>query len=419
VMAVVLVGGSLINAIWQAIWYFRLVGTSFVIDPKLIGEIVRTNIPFLIAGVLGVGYTSIDTILLSLMANSTVVGLYGAAARVTDMMSFLPNIVIMNIMYPVFSKLATTSDAGLKLALEKSMNIMLFCSIPITTILVVAAPNIIGFLYGSGFALAVPALQALAPYVVFLYINYALLVIILSKKQDRTIPIASGVALAFNLGLNLVLIPLFQQIGAAMLTSFTELLLCCIAVFVIPRHLLPLGSLRVAFKALIASLLMAMVILPLHTLHIFVILPIAMLVYFGASLLLGTIPREDYLSVYYAIRQKRQSTSSSGIGNVPETLIPAYYPDTLCDVESVITMKLPAIRLQPLPETLMSSYTDTLFAYESAITRRLPAIRPQTMQQRSLKAIRLQPMRPHARIQQEQRVTVSEEFIDNQGSIVG
>lgn len=418
VMAVVLVGGSLINAIWQAIWYFRLVGTSFVIDPKFVGEIVRTNIPFLIVGVLGVGYTSIDTVLLSLMANSTVVGLYGAASRITDMMGFLPSIVIMNIMYPVFSKLATTSDAEMKLALEKSMNIMLFCSIPLTTMLIVAAPNIVGFLYGSGFIRAVPALQALAPYVIFLYINYAFLVILLSKKQDRKMPIIAGVALAFNLGLNLVLIPLFQHIGSAIVTSITELLLCCIAVFVIPRRLLPFGSLRVAFKALIASLLMAMVILSLHTLHIFVILPIAMLVYSGASLLLGTIPREDYLSVYHAIRQKKQPTSSSGNGNLPETPLPAYYPDTLLTVESVITMKLPAIRLQPMPETSMSAYTDALFAYELAITARLPAIRLQPMQQRSLKAIRLQPMPPHPLTQQRQDVPMLEESTGNYGDIV-
>ena len=398
VMAVVLVGGSLFNAIWQAIWYVRQVGISFVIDIKLIGEIVRTNIPFLIAGLLGIGYTSIDTVLLSLMANSTVVGLYGAAARITDMTGFLPNIVIMNIMYPIFSKLATTSDAELKLALEKSMNIMLFCSIPITTMLIVAAPNIIGFLYGSGFTRTVPALQALAPYVVFLYVNYALLALILTKKQDRTIPITSGVALVFNLGLNLALIPFFQQIGSSIVTSLTELLLTCItAVFVIPRHLLPIGSLRAAFKALIASLLMAIVTLPLHTLHLFVILPIAMFVYLGVALLLRTIPREDYQAVFSALRQKKaQLTSNPAADDLPETPFPS---------NSLPTAPLPAY------------HTDALFAYESAITMKLPGNRLQPIRQRSLKAIRLQPMPPHPLTQQGQGVPMSQEYAGNHGGI--
>lgn len=126
VMAMVLGACSLVNGIWQAIWYFRLVGTSFTIDLKLIGEMVRTNIPFLISGVLGVAYVSIDAILLSQMTNSAVVGWYGAATRITYAMGFLPSIVIMNIMYPVLSKLSTTADADVKLAIEKSINFLLF-----------------------------------------------------------------------------------------------------------------------------------------------------------------------------------------------------------------------------------------------------------------------------------------------------
>src|SRR6266851_2988508 len=63
-MAVVIVGGSLINGVWQAAWFFRLVGANFAIDLVLIREIVRENIPFFINGILLAGYTSIDTVLL-------------------------------------------------------------------------------------------------------------------------------------------------------------------------------------------------------------------------------------------------------------------------------------------------------------------------------------------------------------------
>lgn len=312
VMAVVLVGGALVNVVWQATWFFRLVGTRFVIDPALMRAIIRTNIPFLVSGMLTVGYNSIDTLLLSLMTNNTVIGWYGAATRLADAMSFLPVIVITNIMYPIFSKLSTTSDAGLKLAIEKSLNFLLFCGIPITTVFIIAAPKIIGFLYArSDYSQAIPALQALAPYVIFLYINYALISVLLSKKQDRRFPIVAAVGLVFNLGLNLILIPLYRHIGAAIVTTLTEALLCCILVVFIPRNLRPVGSLRVAFKALIASLVMALAILALHAFNILVILPIAMLVYLGVSLLVGTIPREDYQAVYSAIRQKAQPGSWS------------------------------------------------------------------------------------------------------------
>lgn len=395
-MAVVLVGGSLINAIWQAIWYFRIVGFSFVIERTLIGEILRTNIPFLVSGVLIVGYNSFDTVLLSLMTNNTVVGWYGAASRITDAMNFLPVILILNIMFPIYSKVATNSDAELKLFLEKSMNFLLFCGIPITTLLIVAAPNIIGFLYGErGFSQSIPALQALAPYVVFLYFDYPLAAILLSKKQDRKMPLITAIGLVFNLVLNLLLIPVYQQIGAAIVASLTELLLCFVCVYYVPRHLRPVGSLPVALKALIASLVMALAVLLLHTLPIFVLLPIAMLVYLGVALLLRTIPRDDYQAVFGAIRQKKeQLTSNPAANDLPQDPFPLY---------SLPTTPLPAY------------HSDALFAFESAITMKLPAIRLQSMEQRTLKAIRLQRMQPHQLAQEGQRATVSEEYIVHHG----
>jgi hypothetical protein len=53
-MAVLIVIGFLIKAAWQAVWFFCLIGASFVIDLTLIRIIMRKNIQFLINGVLQV-----------------------------------------------------------------------------------------------------------------------------------------------------------------------------------------------------------------------------------------------------------------------------------------------------------------------------------------------------------------------------
>lgn len=311
VMALVLLGGSLVNATWQAFWFFQLEGILISIDLSLIRELIQTSIPFLIYGVLGVIYYRLDTILLSVMTNATVVGWYGAAYRLFDTMSFLPNLVIVAIMYPVFSKLSSTNELSLKLAIEKSTNFLLFFSIPIATGFIAAAPNIVGFLYHrTEFTPTIPALQLLAPGIVFLYINTILTTILISTRQEKKITLMAALALVFNLGLNLILIPHFQQIGAAAVTSLTELLLLCTAITLLPRHLLPLRSLLVGVKAVIASLAMALVILLLRQFNILMILPIAVLVYFGGATLLRTIPRRDLEALYGAIRFKVRRTSS-------------------------------------------------------------------------------------------------------------
>lgn len=309
-MALVLLAASLAGTTWQAIWFARLVGVSVVIDRALIRSLIQTSVPFLAYGAIVIIYYRIDTVLLSFMTNSAVIGWYGAAYRLFDTMSFLPNIVIASIMYPIFAKLSANSDAGLKVAIEKSTNFLLFCSIPIAAGLIVTAPQIIGFLYQRPeFAHSIPALQALAPGIVFLYLNFVCTSTLVSTKRERKLVIMAAAALVFNVGLNLILIPRYQHVAAAGVTTLTEALLLGLGIVLLPRHLLPVRSLIVGLKATIASAVMTLVIVAVGWDSIVVIIPVAAFVYVSVALLLGTIPRDDLQALFTAIRIRTQQTS--------------------------------------------------------------------------------------------------------------
>ena len=336
VMACILLGGSLTSALWQAIWAFRLLGIGFSVDQALMRELLRTSIPFLTYGVLGVIYYRIDTILLSFMASTAVVGWYGASYRIFDTLVFLPSLVISAVMYPIFSKLSIHSTSELRIAVEKSMNFLLFCGIPITAGLIVAAPDIIGFLYHRPeFVHAVPALQALAPGLLFLYINSVLGSMMMSTKREKKITIMAAIALVFNLGLNLILIPRYQHVGAAAVTSLTELLLVGLAIIFAPRSLFPLGSIRVGVKALVASMVMALIIWIMRGSGLGTILPVAMAVYFATATLLGTIPRDDLKALYTSIRNKRQQASSDALAEESQAEAQAEETSFLKDMDTL------------------------------------------------------------------------------------
>ena len=314
IMVCILLAGSLISMLWQAIWAFRRLGLHLTLDKTLLRDLLRTSIPFLASGVLGVIYYRLDTVLLSFMASTAVVGWYGASYRIFDTLVFLPSLVISAVMYPVFSKLSTHSLAELRIAVEKSMNFLLFCGMPITVGLIVAAPAIIGFLYHRPeFLHSIPAMQALAPGLVFLYINSVLSALLISTKREKKITILAAIALVFNLGLNLILIPRFQHVGAAAVTSLTELLLTGLALVFTPRSLFPMGSVRVGVKALVASLVMGLVIWTMRGFGLVAILPVAMVVYFTTATLLGTIPRDDLRVLYRSVRKKRQQASADAL----------------------------------------------------------------------------------------------------------
>jgi O-antigen/teichoic acid export membrane protein len=326
-MALVLLSSAFTNMLWQTAWAVRLVGIPWAIDVLLARRLLLKSIPFIVYGVLGVIYYRIDTILLSLMASIAVVGWYGAAYRIFDTLVFLPSLVISAIMYPVFSKLSIRSQTELKLAMEKTLNFLLFCCVPISTILIIAAPNVVGFLYHrSDFLNAIPVMQALAPGLLFLYINSVSTSVLISTGHEKKITLMAGIALVFNLGLNLFLIPLYQHIGAALVTSLTELLLMIFAFIFIPRSLWPLGSIKVVLKALLAALAMGLAIWFLQRFsllnNLLAILPISAFVYFGTATLLGTIPREDVKALYSSIRHKaeRKHTASDQVETTSENV---------------------------------------------------------------------------------------------------
>ncbi len=305
VMALVLLGGSLVNALWQGLWFFRRVGMHLHIERSSMLELLRSSIPFLTYGVLGVIYYRLDTILLSLMTSTTVVGWYGAGYRIFDTLIFLPSLVISAIVYPVLSQLSLGQDRQLRVAIEKSLNFLLFCSLPIATMLIVVAPAIIGVLYHRPeFAHTFPVLQFLAPGLVFLYVNSVLASTIMSTRREKGITVMAGIALLFNLGLNLILIPQYYHVGAAIATTATELLLLGLSLLFIPRSLQPTRSLLVGLKLLLSCGAMALVTIPLQQLNILIILPTAAVVYLISVFLLGAIPREDIQALYKAVRKK-------------------------------------------------------------------------------------------------------------------
>lgn len=352
VMAYVLLGGSLVDALWVSFWFFRLVGWHMTFNMTTLRQLVQSSIPFVVYGVLGVIYYRVDTILLSLMSSTTVVGWYGAGYRLFETLLFIPNLILNAVMYPVFSKLANKSRETMKTAVEKCMNLLLFCSFPIAAFMIADASGIIGFLYHrSDFLNSVPVVQALAPGLIFLYINTLFSNIIVSTRGEKKIPLMAAAALVFNLGLNLFLIPHYQHIGAAVVTSLTELLLLCISLAFVPKYLLSGKSIRTGIKTLVAALLMGTIIFYLQRLSIFLLLPLGTLLYLSGIILLRTIPREDVQAILKAIKNK--GSADKTLATIAEENIYAQITNphlpAVTTKHALLAGKIEQITTSPLP----------------------------------------------------------------------
>ena len=182
----------------------------------------------------------------------------------------------------------------------------------------------------------------------------------MSTKGERKLPIMAAAALVFNLGLNFILIPLYRHVGAAVVTSLTELLLLVISSFFVPRYLLPEKSIVVIVKVLLGGAASTLVVLYLQTWlqaawTIFFVAPTALGVYSIALVLLRTVPREDMQALFNAVRRKGKSDAIESLNILDESIyteITHLIPIVTIgaphyDVYTQITHRMPIVTIVP------------------------------------------------------------------------
>jgi len=163
-----------------------------------------------------------DVLMLAPLTDLQEVGLYGAAYRLTYVMSF-PQVVLMLVITPILSEALTHNRP------TKARKIMHFAS---GYAFVTTAPALVAFLvapewimftvFGVGFEKAAKTLAILAlAQGAAAYVN-AYSALLLMAGRERVFGVANVIALLGNAVLNFILIPKFGGVGAAVATLVTS-----------------------------------------------------------------------------------------------------------------------------------------------------------------------------------------------------
>ncbi|HEX3629036.1 MAG TPA: polysaccharide biosynthesis C-terminal domain-containing protein, partial [Candidatus Dormibacteraeota bacterium] len=142
----------------------------------------------------------------------------------------------------------------LAFAFEKSYKMLALIGLPLAVGIGVMAFPLMRLLGPDGHLdPSIPALQVLAPSVVLLFVNNAFIYTLTAIDRQADFTRLALVTLAVNVGLNLVLIPAYGLIGAAIASTLTELALFAGGWWLLRQQQLRLGVLssigRVALSA--------------------------------------------------------------------------------------------------------------------------------------------------------------------------
>jgi O-antigen/teichoic acid export membrane protein len=202
----------------------RTVRIRPVIDTEYWRNLVLGSLVIGLAIGLSQIYFRIDTVLLALLTDSEEVGLYGAAYKFIELSQFTAAAVAVS-MFPPLANFVATGDSRAMPLVQKSFDVLVVGAVFLAVLMLAFPEDIITYTAGSDYSDAAAALQILAPYVLFGFVNAGLWRVLLARNRDRTLLGMSATVLVINVALNLVLIPEYGYKAAAAVSVVSEALI--------------------------------------------------------------------------------------------------------------------------------------------------------------------------------------------------
>jgi len=204
-------------------------------------------------------YWRIDIVLLSILATSTQVALYGISYKFVDALVVLPVFITVTLL-PEFARTASDQRERFHSIVSKSFGIMQVGTLAMAVLFVAFAKEIVEIAGGSSFSGAAGVLRILMIGVGLTYLGSSFVQALVAAEQQKRLLRLALVLLPVNVALNAVLIPLWGARGAATAFAATELLHFSALLFLYRR----LGRIPVperALQVLLAAGIMAAVAL--------------------------------------------------------------------------------------------------------------------------------------------------------------
>lgn len=286
-------GLKLVNAliVWAAA--SRMGEFSWRPRPELWPPLVRSALPLGLAGLLMALYFRLDVMILARLKPPDDVGQYGAGYRFLEAFTVVPT-MIMSVLAPVLARSFMESAGVLQRRYGLAMHLVSVIAIGVSVGGAMTAWRVLPALPGFGaFDGGGVALAILSPAAGLILVGtIAQGALIAAHRQQRLLRL-SAAGLVLNLLLNLLLIPPYSYVGAAIATTATEVLLVAMSLREVRLRLSLRWPLARLWPVLGATAAMAAAIAASYALDPFLQVAVAVVVFAGALALTGGLRPRD------------------------------------------------------------------------------------------------------------------------------
>lgn len=212
------------------LWSKKYLRFSLQFDFKYWKSFLKESAPIGIAAVITFAYFKMDTILLSVMKSSSDVGIYNAANKVLENITFFPAMIV-GLIFPLMAKYIFTDRATFRDISDKTFKVFVILTLPLIIGILFLADGIIRVIGGGGFAEATPVLRILVFALAFIFFGNFFNSILIAANLQKRLMLVLSFAAAINITLNLIFIPRFSYYGAACVSVLTEFLVVAITFY--------------------------------------------------------------------------------------------------------------------------------------------------------------------------------------------
>ena len=271
-------------------------------------ELLVSGTPILAMSATIAAQPYLDAIILSKLAPAVVVGWFGAAKMILGTLT-APATILATAAYPRLVRATGTPE--LPGEVRAALRPLLWLGALAGTGTYLFAGTVVELIYGSGgFGPAATILKVFAPGFLLLFIDILLGHIVYAAGRGTGFAVAKILSVVVGTGLNLLLIPFFQDrygnggIGVLVAFALSELVVFAGAVWVLRRSALDLRMGVDVARALAAAGATLLVFWALPPVPPWIGMPLSVMVFAAASLVFGLASRRDLSLLRTLVRRR-------------------------------------------------------------------------------------------------------------------
>jgi len=199
--------------------------TGSVIWPKYYAELflklIKDSWPLMLSTVTVMIYMRLDQIMLGELAGDSSVGIYSAAIRISEVWYVIPTIISASL-FPSLVAQHQENKKSFNKNLQLQYDIMVYLSLSIAIPVTFLSSEIVDILYGLAYEGAAEVLVVHIWTGVFVFLGVASQQWFIAEHKERQTLYRTSAGMIVNIGLNLLLIPKYQAVGAAWATLISQ-----------------------------------------------------------------------------------------------------------------------------------------------------------------------------------------------------